>query len=387
MSLLINVDDYRLAARRRLPRRVFDYLEGGAGSESGMAHNRAALARIRFRPKRLLDVSARDLSHPIFHKRLPMPLAIAPMGLNGLFWPEGDLALARAAARNGLPFVLSTAASSSIEDVARQVDGELWFQLYVVHRRLAEQLVRRALAAGYTTLILTVDVVKNGIRERDLRNRFRLPLSMTPGALWDGLTHPRWTISAMRRGLPRLANFTEVAADDLDVQAALLSRNMDATFDWDGLAWLRDVWPHQLLVKGILSAADAVRCMRYGTDGVVLSNHGGRQLDECLAPIEVLADVRAATRAAVLIDSGFRRGSDIAKAIALGADLVLVGRAALYGLAARGERGVDEVIGLLREQLDDTLAQVGCRSLAELSREHLHIAPAPLPSMVESLPS
>lgn len=382
MSLLINVDDYRLAARRRLPRRVFDYLEGGAGNEGGLQHNRDALARIRFRPKRLLDVSRRDLSRSLFHKRLPLPMAIAPTGLNGLFWPAGDIALAKSAARHGLPFVLSTAATSSIEDVARQVDGELWFQLYVVHRRLAEQLVRRALAAGYTTLVLTVDVVKNGIRERDLRNRFKLPLSMTPGTLWDGLTHPRWSASALRHGLPRLANFADVAADDLEVQAALLSRNMDASFDWDGLAWLRDVWPHQLLVKGILSPSDAARCVRFGADGVIVSNHGGRQLDDCLASVDVLSDIRAATRAAVLVDSGFRRGADIAKAIALGADLVTLGRATLYGLAARGERGVDEVIRLLRDQLDDTLVQIGCRSLDELAREHIDITSLPEPREV-----
>ncbi|HEX7813582.1 alpha-hydroxy-acid oxidizing protein [Dyella sp.] len=376
MSLMIRVDDYRFAARRRLPRRVFDYLDGGAGVERGLEHNLAALARIRFSPKRLVDVSTRDLSRALFHKRLPLPMVIAPTGLNGLFWPEGDIALGKAAARHGLPFVLSTAASCSIEDVARQVDGELWFQLYVVHRRLAEQLVRRALAAGYTTLVLTVDVVKNGIRERDLRNGFRLPLNLTPGTLWDGLTHPRWTASILRHGLPGLANFANVAKDDLEIQAALLSRNMDASFDWDGLAWLRDVWPHRLLVKGILSPADAAHCIKFGADGVIVSNHGGRQLDDCLSPVDVLKDIRAATHAAILVDSGFRHGADIAKALALGADLVMLGRAALYGLAAHGEQGVDEVIRLMRDQLDDTLVQIGCRAVDELGHEYLHRAPS-----------
>lgn len=376
MNSWINVDDYRTAAKRRLPRRVFDYLEGGAEDERGLRHNREAFANLRFRPKRLRDVSTRDMSRVLFHRKWPLPLVIAPTGLNDLFWPQGDLALARSAARHGLPFVLSTAASASIEDIARQVDGELWFQLYVVHRRLAEQLVHRALAAGYTTLVLTVDVVRNGIRERDLRNRFALPLRVTPGMLWEGLTHPRWSASLLRQGLPRLANFADIDSHDVEMQAALLSRSMDATFDWDGLAWLRDLWPHRLLVKGILTAEDATRCVLFGADGVVLSNHGGRQLADCIAPIEALADVRAATRAPILIDSGFRRGSDIAKAIALGADLVMLGRATLYGLAAHGERGVDEVIDVLRTQLDATLVQLGCSSLDQLSSDYLHIPAA-----------
>ncbi|WEN15087.1 alpha-hydroxy-acid oxidizing protein [Rhodanobacter sp. AS-Z3] len=374
MNSWINVDDYRKAARRRLPRRVFDYLEGGAEDERGLRHNCEAFAKIRFRPKRLHDVSTRDMSRVLFHRRLPLPLVIAPTGLNDLFWPQGDLALARSAARHGLPFVLSTAASTSIEDIARQADGEHWFQLYVVHRRLAEQLVRRALAADYTTLVLTVDVVRNGTRERDLRNRFALPLCVTPGLLWDGLTHPRWSVSVLRHGLPRLANFADIDPHDIEMQAAVLSRSMDATFDWNGLAWLRDLWPHRLLVKGLLTAADATRCVLLGVDGVVVSNHGGRQLDDCIAPIEALADVRAATRAPILIDSGFRRGSDIAKAIALGADIVMLGRATLYGLAARGERGVDDVIGLLRAQLDSVLVQLGCPSLDQLDCDYLHIA-------------
>ncbi|MBD8897913.1 alpha-hydroxy-acid oxidizing protein [Rhodanobacter sp. DHG33] len=373
MKPLINVDDYREAARRRIPQFVFDYLEGGAEEERGLRHNREALARIRFKPRRLRDVARRDSSRGLFGKRLPVPFVVAPTGLNGLLWPRGDLVLAKAAARNGIPFILSTASSSSIEEVARASDGDHWFQLYIIHRHLAEQLVRRARAADYTTLVLTVDVVKNGIRERDLRNRFGLPLRITPAMLWDGLTHPRWGTALLRHGAPKLANFLHIEPENAEVQAALLNRSMDATFDWSGLTWLRDLWPHRLIVKGILTAEDAMACIRLGADGVVLSNHGGRQLDDCIAPIEALSDVRNSVPTPILIDSGFRRGSDIVKALALGADAVMLGRALLYGLAARGEAGIDGVIALLRWQLDTTLAQIGCASLDEVCMDHIMV--------------
>lgn len=374
MDSFVSVDDYQRAARSRLPRFVFDYLEGGAEEERGLRHNREALARIRFKPWRLRNVSRRDSTCELFGQRLSLPFIVAPTGLNGLLWPQGDIALARAAARNGLPFVLSTASSSSIEEVARACDGDRWFQLYVIHRQLADQLVKRALAAEYTTLVLTVDVVKNGIRERDLRNGFRLPLRMRPAMLWDGLTHPRWIAGWLRHGSPRLANLSQVEPGDTEVQAALLSRNMDATFDWDGLAWLRDLWPRRLVVKGILTAEDAMSCSRLGVDGVVLSNHGGRQLDDCIAPIEALTNVRNAVHAPILVDSGFRRGSDVVKAMALGANAVMLGRSLLYGLAVHGEAGVDRVIALLREQLDATLVQIGCASLDEVCLDHLQFS-------------
>ena len=373
MNPLINLDDYREAARKRLPRFAFDYIEGGAESEGGLRHNREALARIRLIPRRLRNVARRDTSCELFGERLAAPFVVAPTGLNGLLWPRGDIALARAAARNQIPFVLSTASSSSIEEVARACDGDRWFQLYVIHRRLAEQLVRRALAADYTTLVLTVDVVKNGIRERDLRNGFGLPMRMTRTLVCEGLAHPRWSASLLRHGLPRLANISRAEPGDTELQAALLSRSMDATFDWPGLTLLRDLWPRRLIVKGILTVEDALACMRLGVDGVVLSNHGGRQLDDCIAPIEALENVRDSVRMPILIDSGFRRGSDIVKALALGADAVMLGRSLLYGLAAQGEAGVDRVIALLRGQLDDTLAQIGCSSLNDLCKEHLQI--------------
>jgi (S)-mandelate dehydrogenase len=367
MKRPINVDDYRSLARSRLPRTVFDFLEGGAEDEHGLRHNRAAFDTIRFQPRRLVDVSRRTTASTLFGKRCGAPLVIAPTGLNAILWPDGDLALARAAARAGIPFALSTASTSSIEDVAKASDGELWFQLYVVHRKLAQALVARAHAAGYTTLVLTTDAVINGKRERDMRNGFGLPIKHSLRTIADALAHTRWTRDWFIHGMPGFANFAGDVVHDAEVQAALMRRQMDASFDWDDLAWLRDLWPHTLLVKGILHPDDATRCARLGVDGVILSNHGGRQLDGAIAPIRVLPAVTRATNLPLLIDSGVRRGADVVKAVALGARAVLLGRAVLYGLAARGEQGVADVLEILRTEIDTTLAQIGCPSIDALS--------------------
>jgi (S)-mandelate dehydrogenase len=364
---LFSVEDYRRQAKKRLPKMVFDYLEGGAEDEHGLEHNRSVFQRWRFKPQRLVDVSRRNLQTEILGKRQAMPLLIGPTGLNGALWPNGDLALAKSATKAGIPFVLSTASNISIEDLARQCDGELWFQLYVIHREIAQSMVLKALHAGYTTLVLTTDVAVNGYRERDLRNRFKMPMSYTPKVIIDGSLHPHWSFDLVRHGMPQLANFVSSQTSSLEMQAALMSRQMDASFDWRALRWLRDLWPHKLLVKGLLSAEDAQRCIAEGADGVILSNHGGRQLDCAVSPMEALADSVAMTGKPVLIDSGFRRGSDIVKALALGAEAVLLGRATLYGLAARGEVGVDEVLGLLKADIDRTLAQIGCPDIGMLS--------------------
>lgn len=373
MSKPVNVEDFRVLARKRLPRMVFDYLEGGAEDELGLRHNRRVFENLRFQPRRLVDVSQRDISTTLFGKRLAAPLVIAPTGLNGIFWPGGDLVLARAAAKSGIPFALSTASTTSIEAVARAGGGELWFQLYVVHRKLAELLVRRALAAGYTTLVLTTDVGVNGKRERDMRNGFGLPMKYGLRTMLDGALHARWSFDLLRHGMPQLANFAGDQVQDTELQAALMSRQMDASFSFDDLAWLRDLWPHTLLVKGLSRPEDAARCIELGTDGVILSNHGGRQLDSAVAPLEtVRATVaRLGPAAPVLLDSGIRRGSDVVKALALGASAVLLGRATLYGLAARGPEGVDAVLEIMKDEIDRTLAQIGCSSVAGLSGDYL----------------
>ncbi|ROR09805.1 alpha-hydroxy-acid oxidizing protein [Erwinia sp. JUb26] len=370
-SRRVNVEDYRRLARKTLPRVIFDYLDGGAEDEKGLAHNRNAFDQWRFTPHRLTDVSQRDISTSLFGTRWSAPFAIAPTGFNSALWPDGDIKLASAAASAGIPFILSTASNASIEEVARCAEGEKWFQLYVVQQQLAEKLVMRALKAGYTTLIVTVDVGVNGNRERDRHNQFSLPLKSTPSLILSGCLHPSWTLRFLQNGMPQLANFVSTENGSLQAQAAVMSRQMDAGFNPNSLKRLRELWPYRLLVKGIIRPEDAEVCISCGADGVILSNHGGRQLDGSLAPIETLAEVVARIDRPVLADSGFRRGSDIVKAICLGADMVLLGRATLYGLAARGQQGVDEVIALLKAEVDCTLAQIGCPAVDELSAAYL----------------
>jgi (S)-mandelate dehydrogenase len=370
-----NVDDYRGLAQQRLPKMIFDYLEGGADDETGMKHNREVFSRYRLMPRRLIDVSKRDNSIELFGRRQSAPFLIGPTGLNGALWPKGDLLLARAAEKAGIPFALSTASNASIEEVAKASKGDRWFQLYIVQRKLAEQMVRRADAAGYSTLVLTTDVGVNGNRERDLRNHFGLPMHYTPSVIWDGATHPAWSVEFMLNGMPQLGNFVTADSSDVEVQAAVMSRQMDASFSWADFGWLRKLWPRTLLVKGIMRADDAARCIEAGADGVILSNHGGRQLDAAVSPMDILAETRSRVSAPILVDSGFRRGTDIVKALALGANAVLLGRATLYGLAAAGEKGVEHVLTLMKDGVDRTLAQIGCPSVGELSTDYLFADP------------
>lgn len=372
MGKPIKIDDYRRLAQRRLPKIVFDFLEGGAEDERGLAHNRAIFDQIRFKPKRLVNVSHRSLATEIFGTTFAAPLAIAPTGFNALMWPQGDIVLAQAAAQAGIPFILSTAANASIEDIARQSDGERWYQLYVFHAEVAESLVRRAFEADYSTLVLTTDVGVNGFRERDMRNGFGLPLRYSAGRVLDGILHPGWSLDFVRHGVPELANFRGTASLSPEAQAALATRQMDASFGWDELKRLRDSWPRKLIVKGILDPADAVRCVSLGVDGVILSNHGGRQLDSAVSPMEIVEATSAQIASTpVIVDSGFRRGADVVKALAFGARMVLLGRATLYGLGARGREGVDDAIRMLKSEIDCTLAQIGCPSVAALTSDYL----------------
>lgn len=366
-----SVEDMRRRAKRRLPRAIFDYIDGGAGDERGVRRNREAIERRLLKLRPLTNVSERNLSVPLFGGRLPLPFLIGPTGLNGAVMPGGDLALARAAAKFGIPFVLSTASSMSIEDVARQVYGELWFQLYVLNRDAARQFVDRALDAGYRTLVLTVDVPVGGRRDRDFRNGFGVPFQMTPRFPLDCALHPGWALKQLRGGAPQLANLRSTGATDANSQALLMLRQMDASFDWDDLKALRDRWPHRLIVKGLTDPADCARCFSLGVDAVVLSNHGGRQLEDVVAGFDMIDRIDVPEGKVLLVDGGFRRGADIVKALALGADAVMLGRATLYGLAAAGQAGVEQVIETLRLEIDNTLALIGCPNAADLGRDVL----------------
>ena len=370
--MLAAVADYRALARRRLAKVAFDYLDLGAEDGAAIARNRAAFDRVRFMPRVLRDVAELDCGVPLLGVSQAAPVIVGPPGLNGLYWPRAEEALARASQRAGVPFVLSTASTSLLEDVRAASDGALWLQLYVQEdRAIAQDLMRRAAARGYTTLMLTVDTPVHGKRDHDTRNGFRMPLPLTPRLLWDVARHPRWCVRMLRQGgAPQLVNLARSAgvAPRLSNQAAALSRRMDRRLTWDAFEWLREHWRGKVLVKGLLAVADAELALRHGADGIVLSNHGGRQLEAVPSALEVLPAVREAvgSRLEILVDGGVRRGADIAKARALGASAVLLGRAPLYGLAARGEAGVDEVLCLLREEFETTLRLLGLTSALAL---------------------
>jgi (S)-mandelate dehydrogenase len=382
-----SVADYREAARRRLAKIAFDYLDGGAEGGNTLARNRTAFADVHFAPRVMADVSRVSPAAPLCGYVSAAPMVVGPTGLNGLFWPNADVILARAAASRGIPFALSSASTSLLEDVrAAAPDGELWMQLYVQRdRRIAESMMRRAAEAGYTTLLVTVDTPVHGKRDHDIRNGYRLPLPVTPKLMLDLLRHPHWALQIVRHGTPQLVNLARSLgeAPDLQRQAQALARQMDLSLTWRDIAWLRRHWPGRVLIKGVMTIEDARLAQRYGADGVVLSNHGGRQLEGSLAPIEVLPAVVDAVGASfeVLIDSGVRRGADVVKAVALGARGVLLGRAPLYGLAARGDAGVAHVLTLLFEEIVTTMTLLGCTSVQTLNERIAGVSPQPAPTL------
>ncbi len=369
--MLPSVMDYRRRAQRRLPRLAFDYLEGGAEDGVAMARNTSAYSALEFRPEVLVDVSECRLEVPLLGATAAMPAVVGPTGLNGLFWPEADIHLARAAHEAGLPFVLSTASTSLLEDVRAATPGELWLQLYVQRdRRIAEHLMDRAWQNGYTVLFLTVDVPVHGNRDHDKRNGFKLPLRPSRRLLLDLAAHPGWCWRMLRHGGPQLKNLavSSNARENITEQASALSRQMDLALTWSDVVWLRRAWRGRIVIKGIQGLADARRAHAHGVDGIVLSNHGGRQLESAPCPLEILPEVAAELGRSleILVDGGVRRGSDIAKAAALGARAVLLGRAPLYGLAGRGPAGAHEVLAILRTELENTLRLLGRNRVAAL---------------------
>jgi len=371
LSRALNIADLREIARRRIPGFVFEYLEGGAEDEVSLRRNRMAFEALRFVPDTLVNTVGRHQRVQLFEHECAAPLVIAPTGGNGVLHPDGDICLARAAARLGVPFCLSSMSTVRLEDVATAAGGRLWMQLYVLRERaIAEDIMQRADAAGYEALVFTTDANVFGSREWDRRN-YRMPGKPDLHSLLDVLRHPRWLSQIIAHGVPRFRNlepFLPPSAARAVGGSTVLPPMFEATITWDDIAWIRRFWRRKLLVKGVLSVADAKRAAELGCEGIVLSNHGGRQLDSCVAPIEILREVVAAVgqQLTILIDSGFRRGTDLAKALALGADAVMIGRPTLYGLVAGGEPGIDLALRMLTSELDRVLGQLGCRSVADL---------------------
>ena len=371
-----SVADLRAIARRRLPRGVFDYIDGGAEDERTMAANAAAFAAVTFRPRVLRDVGEVDPSTTLLGRPLPLPLVLAPTGFSRIADPAGELAVARAAARAGLPYTLSTLSTRSIEEVAAAGAGPKWFQVYVWRDRgLVKEMIGRAATAGYEALVLTVDTAVLGRRERDVRRGFSLPPTIGLSTLVDGALHPGWTWRFLRSDPIRFANVRDDAGVGDGSTAVTLSEYVNTQFDpglsWRDVEWMRSVWAGPLVIKGVQTVADARLAADAGVEAIALSNHGGRQLDSAPATLDLVAPVADAVgdRLEIICDGGVRRGSDIVKAVALGARACMAGRAYLYGLGAAGERGVDHVLGLLDADVRRTMALVGASSVGDLGRE------------------
>ena len=374
-----DIADLRDLARRRLPKGVFEFFDRGNGDEVAVANNRAAFERIKLNPHMLVDTSQRSLATTLYGRPLAMPLIVGPTGSAGLAWHEGELALARAAKAARIPYTLATGSMTSLERVAAEAGGNLWFQIYMWPDRAASHaLIRRAQAAGYEALVVTVDTPVTPGREYNLRNGMTVPFRFTRRNLTDVLLHPRWLAGVLLRyllttGMPRYENYP--TAMKSRITALPMGRSMMVTdsLTWDDLREIRRLWPHALMVKGILRAEDATLAVDCGADGVIVSNHGGRAVDSTRAPIEILPEVVAAigSRATVIVDSGFRRGADVVKALALGAHAVMIGRATLYGTAVAGEAGAARAIEIYRDEIDRLLALIGCPDISALDASYL----------------
>jgi L-lactate dehydrogenase (cytochrome) len=378
LSRVVNIQDLRRIAEKRVPRPVFDYLDGGGEGEITLRENCRAFQEITFRARHAVSVGKCDLHTNVLGTDLDLPFMLAPVGYSRLMHPEGECAAARAAGEAGTGYILSTISGHKMEDVKAASPGPVWYQLYLMGgREAAEAAVTRARQAGFSALVLTIDTAVAGIRERDIRNGVNEllsgnPISMVP-FLPQILSRPGWLASfLLDGGVPKLANVVIPSRGPMpmiDVGKALAA----SAVTWADMRWLRDLWPGPVIVKGVLTGDDARRAMDEGASAVVVSNHGGRQLDGLPATIRALPEVVAAVNGQieVLMDGGIRRGTDVVKAICMGARAVLVGRAYAYGLAAAGRPGVARAIQILRTDIERTLRLLGCPSIAQLDRSYV----------------
>jgi L-lactate dehydrogenase (cytochrome)/(S)-mandelate dehydrogenase len=368
----LSIEDLRKSAQRRLPKSVFDFIDGGAEDEATLQYNRTAFDRWRLIPRVLQDVSAPDVGMNLHGQPLAAPLVVAPMGSCSLGWPQADIAIAQAAASLGIPYTLSTMSTTSIERMARAVNGPLWFQLYVLKNHgFNHQLMERAWKAGYQTLVVTVDLPAGGKRERDLRNGIQVPFKFNGRHLWAGMTHPHWAWQMLSAGLPEYENVKGYLNDHSAGMtiAARVGQNLDAQFAWTDLEQLRQRWHGKLWVKGVAHPDDAARLVALGVDGIWVSNHGGRQLDGAVASLDALPLIAqvVAGKVPLILDSGVRRGVDVLKAQVLGAQAVAVGRAALWGACVAGQEGAQHALNILIDELKLAMKLAGTPHLQAVS--------------------
>ena len=370
-----NVADFRKVARKRLPKGVFEYLDRGAEDEVALADNREAFRQLKLRTKFMVDLTDRDMGLELLGKRSELPMIIAPTGVAGLCWYQGELALAKAAAKAGIPFTLATGSITSMETIAKEAGGRLWFQLYMWKEHdLSYEMIARARDAGFEGLVVTIDGALGNNREYNRRNGFTIPFTITPRFLADMTLHPQWLVDTIFRyvlttGMPRHENYPDKYNHRVTSGKGELRPQRHHAMNWKDIEKLREFWPGKLIVKGVLREEDARLAVEHGADAVVVSNHGGRALDAAAPTMDILPEVVAAVgnKTTVILDSGVRRGSDMVKALGLGADAVLTGRATLYGISTGGEAGASKVISILRSEFEKTMAYVGCRRVEEVT--------------------
>ncbi|TGQ77280.1 MULTISPECIES: alpha-hydroxy acid oxidase [unclassified Mesorhizobium] len=369
----LSVSDFRLAAKRRLPRFLFEFID--LGSEDGVAlnDNIESFRKIKLQTRFLVDLSKRDMSTQLFGMPLSLPLATAPTGMGGFCWYSGEVAIAKAAAEAGIPFTLASTSDASMETVAREAGGRLWFQIYMWREtHYCYEMIARARDLGFEALVVTIDQALGRSREHNERNKFSIPFRLSTRTSIDAVRRPRWLLGVAaqqlaKKGIWYHANHPQRYQSILG-NAAIPDRHEAMT--WDEIAKIRDVWPGRLIVKSVLSRKDAQKAIACGADAIVVSNHGGRALDSAVSSVEMLPEIAAEVgkRIPILVDGGVRRGSDIAKALGLGAAMVLIGRAPLYGAAVAGQPGVAKVFRLLADEFEKTLAYLGCRTPAEVDK-------------------
>jgi len=376
--IISSPEDFRAAARRKLPRFLFDYIDGGANAEHTLGRNSSDLQSIQLRQRVLRGSENIDLNTSLFGEKLSAPLALAPVGLTGMYARRGEVQAAKAAERAGIPYTLSTVSVCSLEEVSKQTDRTIWFQLYVLKdRAFMKNVLERAQAAGIQTLVFTVDMPVPGARYRDAHSGMSGPNASIRRVL-QAMTHPQWALSVGLNGRPHdLGNISVYRGKKTNLSDYIgwLGENFDPQISWRDLEWIRDAWPGNLVIKGILDKDDVEDALRLGANGIVVSNHGGRQLDTVSSSITALPAIVDAVdgRMKVLIDSGFRTGLDVVKALCLGADAVLFGRAYIYALAAGGEAAVSHFISLIEHEMRIAMVLVGAQSISGLSREHLDL--------------
>lgn len=377
MPVITNNEDLRQLAMRRAPRAIFDYVDRGSYDEATLRANRADFDALKLRQRVMIDVDQRSTATTMLGEAVAMPVGLAPTGLTGIMHPDGEILAARAAQAFGVPFTLSTMSICSIEAVAAAVNKPFWFQLYVMRDRgFAASLIERAKAAHCSALMLTADLQIQGQRHRDIKNGLTVPPKLTLANALDIATKPRWALGMLRtphKGFGNLADALPKGSGGLSTLSQWIASQFDPTLSWGVVKWVRSLWPGKLIVKGVLDPEDARCAVDAGADAVVVSNHGGRQLDGAPSAIAALPRVAEAIggRSEVWLDSGVRSGQDVLKAVALGAHATLIGKAFLYGLGAMGERGVATALDLIRRELDVSMALTGTRDLRDVGRHVL----------------